>query len=207
MMNNLEFDPHLNPVLENANKEELSFLHDIIMKKSTEMLSIQDMYKAFYPDHTKYVDHIAKEIRTFGGNSFANAYRLGEGPAYREIVCDVAKRIKVPFNKNSPIDETESLILAMIGLLQFESKSKQEKRDLFDHIGKSIYSALKGGSVMAIQLILKRGGFKSYKWMLIIVNALVKKPLAEVSLLRSTPPCQKSCLKQLGRTGGQCQPC
>lgn len=166
-------DDDLNPVLEEATNEELGVLHDIIMTKLSETLSIEDAYKRAYPDHRQYADLIAKEIRDFGGNSIANVFR-GKGPPYLEVVCDVAKAIKAPFSRADTIDKIESSILATIISKAFEKMSEEEKLVLLDQIGKSNRSALKGGSVAAFQAVFNAGGFASYKLMLIVVNAVVK---------------------------------
>ena len=166
-------DDDLNPVLDGATNEELGVLHDIIMTKLSETLSIEDAYKRAYPEHRQYADLIAKEIRDFGGNTFANVFR-GEGPPYREIVWDVAKAIKAPFSRADAIEEIESSILATILSKAFEKMSEKDKLDLLDQIGKSNRAALKGGSVAAFQAVFRAGGFASYKLMLIVVNAVVK---------------------------------
>ena len=91
-MNTVAFDPNLNPVIDAASNDELDVLHALIKTKLSETLSIQEAYKKHYPDHQKYADLIAREIRDFGGNSVANVVR-GKGPAYHDIVCDVAKAL------------------------------------------------------------------------------------------------------------------
>ena len=54
------YDDDLNPVLMRASDDELGVLHDIIMTKLSETLSIQDVYKRYYPAHSKYSDLIAR---------------------------------------------------------------------------------------------------------------------------------------------------
>lgn len=178
-MNTLAFDPNLNPVIDAASNEELDVLHALIKTKLSETLSIQEAYKEHYPDHQKYADLIAKEIRDFGGNSVANIVR-GEGPAYHDVVCDVAKAIKAPFNKALPIDEIEASILATILSKAFEKMSGDEKKAVLDQVGKPNRSALAGGSVMAFQAIFKAGGFASYALMLSVVNGVVNKTIGRV---------------------------
>ncbi len=173
-MNTLDYDHTLNGVLERASNDELEILHAVIMRKSiTETLSIHDGYRRHYPDHAKYVDLMAKEIREFGGNTFANFAR-GSGPSYHDIVCDVAAALKVPFNKARPVEDIEAAILTTVCEKAFESMTPEERLELLSKIGKPNMSSVKGGSVMALQTILRAGGFKSYQLMLIVANALVK---------------------------------
>ena len=176
MHNTDVYDHDLNPVLEAASNEELGILHDIVMKKSTEMLSIEDVYKRHCPDHRQYADLIAKEVRDFGGNTFVNMFR-GEGPTYHEVVCDVAKAVKAPFSTDQEIAQIESAILATILAKAFEKMTEEEKRIILDVIGKSSKSWTGGVSAMAFQALFRTGGFASYQIMLIVVNAVVKSAI------------------------------
>ncbi len=173
MTNTEVHDADLNPVLEQATNEQLEVLVDILKTKLSETLSVQDAYKKHYPDHQSYADLIAKELRDFGGNSIANVFR-GEGPPYREIVCDVAKAIKAPFNRDSDVGRIEAAILATILSKAFEKMSDEEREALLQQVGRSNRSALAGGSAAAFLAIFNAGGFASYKLMLIVVNAVVK---------------------------------
>lgn len=173
MTNTEVHDPDLNPVLKEAKNEQLEVLVDILKTKLSETLSVQDAYKRHYPNHRMYADLIAKELRDFGGNSIANLFR-GEGPPYREIVCDVAKAIKAPFNRESDVEQIEAAILATILSKAFEKMSDEERKALLQQVGRSNRSALAGGSAAAFLAIFNAGGFESYKLMLIVVNAIVK---------------------------------
>lgn len=173
MTNTEVHDADINPILEQATNEELEILVDILKTKLSETLSIEDAYKRHYPDHRMYADLIAKELRDFGGNSIANVFR-GEGPPYREIVCDVAKAIKAPFNRDADVERIEAAVLATILSKAFEKMSEEERETLLQQVGRSNRSALAGGSAAAFLAIFNAGGFASYKLMLIVVNAVVK---------------------------------
>lgn len=179
MSNKDNYDSDLNPVLEKAagngesGRHQLGVLHDIVMTKRSETLSIQDEYKRHYPDHTKYPHLIANEIRDFGGNSIANVFR-GSGPPYFEIVCDVAKAIKAPYSRGDTIEDIEASIPATILCKAVNRMSEKDRGDLLDQIGRSNRAALSGASIGAFQAIFNAGGFASYKLMLIVVNAVVK---------------------------------
>ncbi|MDE0450582.1 MAG: hypothetical protein OXI90_02300 [Gammaproteobacteria bacterium] len=170
----LDYDSSLNPVLSRANTHELAPLHDLVMSKPfSEMLSITESYLRHKSDHAQYANEIASEIRRFGGNTFANLARGGRGPSYHEIVCDVATALKVPFNKARPVEDIEEAILTTVCEKAFESMTPEERLELLGKIGKPNLSFLKGGSVMALQAILRAGGFRSYQLMLIVANAVV----------------------------------
>jgi len=131
------FDKDLNPVINACNNEELQFLVDLLSDTFTNFLTIEDDYKKYYPDHQKYAGLIAAHIRRFGGNSFANFWRAlkndssnvtSVGPQYREIVGDVAEKLKVQFNKNNPTDELELLILKKITEKYLSEATEEQKK-------------------------------------------------------------------------------
>lgn len=172
IMHTLAYDATLNPVLERATTPELAPLVALIMRKLSEELSLEDPYKRHFPDHEKYPDLIAEEIRRFGGNTFANLAR-GGGPAYHEIACDVAKALKAPHNKMRAIEEIEASILATVCERAWEKMSEEERREILGQIGRPNLAFVKSGSVMACQAILRAGGFATYRLMLIVVNRIV----------------------------------
>lgn len=112
----MSYDRDLNPVLELAANEQLQPIVDVILKASiSESLSHNPKYQQYAPQHNKYADVIADEIRLFGGHTLVNLFRK-EGPSYFEIVKDVAKKLKVKFLESDSIDMLEKAIL--IKLLQ-----------------------------------------------------------------------------------------
>jgi uncharacterized protein YaaW (UPF0174 family) len=168
-------DSNLNPVLNKANNEDLEFLVDLITKTMTNFLDVNDVYKRYYPDHKKYVDEIASEIRSFGGNTFANIFRGGDGPSYKEIVCDVADKLKAPYRKESSIEKIEDSILETVLSQALEKMSDSEKQELLKEFGDGKNYSLTGPALTsAFITIFRMGGFKSYQLTLIIVNAIVK---------------------------------
>ncbi len=167
------YDTDLTPVLENASNEELQILHDIIVDRDTEELTGHRLYKEFYPDHQKYADVIADEIREFGGNTFHNLLR-GEGPEYIEVVRDVARKLDAPFADHHGVVEIEHSILTTVITKSLEKMPDEERRAFLKEFGMTNLSAAGGLSAMAVQGLLRAGGFASYKLMLIVVNTVVK---------------------------------
>ncbi|MBC3832865.1 hypothetical protein H8K33_15250 [Undibacterium amnicola] len=173
MKNTSIFDKNLNPVLEVADKDDLEPLVDYVKDKISENLTSSDAYKMRYPDHTQYADLIAREIRDMGGNSFVNVLR-GEGPAYHEIVCDVAKKLEAPFNENRSIDEIEDAILETILKKALDHMSDGEKRELLKEMGSKGGLDSGGISTAAFIAIFRAGGFYSYQLTLIIANQIAR---------------------------------
>ena len=173
-MNTDVFDSDLNPVLCQASNEELGVLHDILMEKFHEELSTSDAYQAYHPDHRRYAALIAKEIRDFGGNSFRNVFRSFEGPPYKVIVCDVARKLEAPFSEEQDIEVIEQSILATVLAKLVEEMTDEEKAELLAELKLPNRSWAQGASVLAIQQALRQGGFASYQLTLKVVNAVVK---------------------------------
>ncbi|BEK32376.1 DUF3944 domain-containing protein [Campylobacter jejuni] len=78
--------------------------------RTTESLTEKDLYKQHYPNHSKYLDLILEELQTFGGNTLANTVR-GAGIFYKEILCDVADKLKVKYDKSANVENIEKAIL------------------------------------------------------------------------------------------------
>jgi len=176
MNNTTVFDKDINPVLEIASNEDLETLVDLLSSKLTEMLTPHEAYKEHSPDHQKYADLIAKEIREMGGNTFGNLKR-GEGPSYHEIVCDVAKKVKAPHNKDANIEVIEDAILETILKKALKEMSEEERGELLEKMSKESGLSKGGATTGALIQIFRSGGFGSYKLTLIIVNYVIKAVL------------------------------
>lgn len=171
--NTTVYDAELNSILELASNEDLSTLVDYLETKLSEELTTHDAYKKNHPDHTKYTDLIAKEIRDMGGNSFANIFR-GSGPDYHEIVCDVADKIKAPYNKNKSITDIEDAILETILEKAISSMSESEREDLLKEMGGKASLSKGGIATTTFITIFRAGGFYSYQLTLIIANQIAR---------------------------------
>ena len=167
-----KYDADLNPILENASNEELDVLVEIITPRVSENLTDHRLYQEFAPDHSRYSHVIANEIREFGGNTFRNLFR-GEGPEYIEVVRDVARKLDAPFGEHHGVVEIERSILTTVLVKALEEMSDEERRSFLSGTGKSNLSFTGGVSAMAVQGLLKAGGFTSYVLMLKVVNGIV----------------------------------
>lgn len=180
-----DYDNDLNPVLEKASNEQLQPLVDILTGAFSNFLEIEEAYKKHNPNHVMYADLIASELRSFGGNSFANMARamkhssspvVSVGPAYREIVCDVAKQLKVNFNSSSKAERIEQAILDKVLENALNETSDEELKIILKELTPNKkFPFTRSAAVLAIMKIFRAGGFKSYQLALIIVNAVFKK--------------------------------
>lgn len=120
--------------LRQATNDDLEPLVGYILNAElSETLSINDKFKQHWPDHHQYVDLIEREIRDFGGNTFANAFRIlfDRRPiSYEEIVHDVADKLDVPYQEDSPISTIEDDILLAVMINAWPKMTEQEREEL-----------------------------------------------------------------------------
>ena len=165
--------------LRQATNDDLEPLVGYILNAElSETLSINDKFKQHWPNHHQYVDLIEREIRDFGGNTFANAFRIlfDRRPiSYDEIVHDVADKLDVPYQEDSPISTIEDDILLAVMINAWPKMTEQEREELSSitdvkvdipcHIPSSV-------PFIALQAAIRMGGFASYQIAVIIANAV-----------------------------------
>lgn len=178
----LEPDIDLIPLIRKCNNEELDNLVGYITKKGNVSSQIQTtkVYEKYNPDHIKYADEIAAEIQKFGGNTIANIMRGGKGVCYKEIICDVADKLKVNYNKKQDIDFIEQQILLKVLEKSWEKMSLDEKEALLKGImedTKNISGYREFPMAILQSAIIAGGGYASYRLSLIIANAIAKATL------------------------------
>ena len=157
------YDSDLNPVIENASNEDLKPLRDYMLKGWTNYIEIDERYKNDPDNCVAYADLIADEFRAFGGNSIMNIMRAtvmpippvinsimnfmrgGEGVSYREVVCDVAKKLKVNFNNNSSVERIEECIIMKVFEEAWKKMSEEEREAAVKEIKPN--AAINGGVV------------------------------------------------------------
>ena len=167
------YDNDLNPVLERASDADLLPLVEYMLKKLSNGIDTDERYKSDPKKPTSYADLIADEIRLFGGNTFANLARGGVGVPYREVVCDVADKMKVSYNKVSTVERIELLIVQKIFEDSIEKMTEEDRQKLIKDLG--IRGIPVGSSAtMIMQAIIKMGGFKSYQIAVIVANSIAK---------------------------------
>lgn len=167
----MSYDSDLNPVLNHATNNELQVLVAYIIKKLSNSIETDPRYQAYPEEPLRYVDLISDEIRRMGGNSFVNLFR-GEGVSYHEVVCDVAKKLKVNFNKHSSAERIEELILNKVFEDAWERMSECERQEVLNDLPSGSFSG--GAATMTAQTLLKLGAFSSYQIAVIVANAIAK---------------------------------
>ncbi len=167
-----------------AENNDLLVLTDYITKQKNGKIRLSqhlprslvnsDDYREYYPDNlSKMTDSISSELRKYGGNSIINVFR-GNGPEYRTILIDVCKKLKVNFNRKSPVEVIELNLLQKILLDSFDNMTTEQLRDFAKEVGIPIKKYSKQAIIASIQILIKRGGFTSYKIAVIVANAVAK---------------------------------
>jgi len=161
-------------------------LHEILMNSSDEDLQVLIDYqkcpdKFNYPNYNKAakVLLLIEEIRTNGGNTFANLIR-GKGVEYDEVVRDVAKQLKVNFHENAQTDVIEMEIIKKLISDEFDKMSLEQKREILETIGAEHAEAVIAAPAMLAGLLAARlSGFAIYKLAAIAANAIAKAVLGK----------------------------
>lgn len=140
-----------------------------------QMLTINDLYKRYYPDHHQYWREIAAEIQTFGGNTWMNALRLGKGVPYREVLIDVCKKLKVPYDKKSGTYEIEDNLFLKILTDAVKKMTPEELKKFGESLGRGDFESFTPEIIVGIlQTLFLAGGFASYQLSLIVANSIVR---------------------------------
>lgn len=142
-------------LLMQSTTEDLEPLVGFILKASiSEGLSKKERYQKHQPHHEMYPVEILNEIRLFGGNTFANAFR-SVGPSYLDVVRDAAKKVGVKKVKNLSLIELEQQMIETLlrkALKRVSGEDKEELEQALYEAGlqaKDLRSLLSGGSLAA----------------------------------------------------------
>lgn len=87
-------DPHISPLLDSCSADELEPLAQFLSSRTTSTLRKEHDVLKYWPDHTKYVPSLVKEIQLFGGHTIKD--RIGSqsaGQPYFQIVRRLLKEL------------------------------------------------------------------------------------------------------------------
>lgn len=175
--NDLEF-------LQYCDTEDLQILVDYLTKdkdgenRFTEELTYTANYKNYYPHNLQYMwRDIAGELQKFGGNTVANMFR-GGGVAYRELLIDVAKNLKVNFNKNASVETIEKNILDNFLEKSIHEMKDEELKAFLREFGVVNVNVARGQltnlAIQTLRQTMIRGGFGTYKLAVIVANQVAR---------------------------------
>ena len=179
-------DDHDLDFLYKCTSEDLDLFISILLKGGTNWLDTEDVFKKYYPDHTKYIREAIADFQRFGGNTLANMWRdlfsESGGVPYRKILIDVCDNQKVRYEKSSAVEEIENVLLDKVvrdvwGNLSYEEKLKLLKELAIKGAASEAGSDLMGTGLSIVLAAFRSGGFASYKLSLIIANGVAKAVL------------------------------
>ncbi|MGJ7133778.1 DUF3944 domain-containing protein [Morganella morganii] len=123
-------------------------------KRLAESLTASPEYQLFYPDHQKYWPAICAELQAFGANSLVTLLRGNKGVLYREILHDVCDKLKVNYNKVSPVETTELNLLMKVLEKSLREMSQEELVRFADGLKlnlSAVQAAVTSSGVAALQ--------------------------------------------------------
>lgn len=151
--------------LQYCSNDELKTLCDTLTHNNkgevrlSEQLTDSEAYLRNYPENMHGMwQEIAAELQRFGGNTFANLFRGGNGASYDSILRDVCKKMKVRIPSCSSVEEIEVALLTKyceetIGCMDIDLL-----RELSLEIGVKPQSYNKQVVAAAILIALRKGG-------------------------------------------------
>lgn len=168
----------------------------------TEELTQSELYKKYHPKHSLYWQAIAAEIQCFGANTFMTILRGGQGVPYREVLCDVCKKLKVKYNSHASTEEIEQDLILKVFEDALENMPDADRKKITSKldIPKSSSSSARA-ITSAARLIFQQGGFKSYQISVIVANAVYKAVMGRGLSLAANSTLTKSLSVLTGPVG------
>ena len=163
-------------------------------------LSTKEKYKKYYPNHREYVDEIALDLMLFGGNTIANFIR-GQGIPYKEIVQDVASKLKVRYTDEDSVEKVELEILSELFRRSFDGMSDVERDEVikaFEEAGAKIdFSDGVPIATVIVQIIMKSSRNFAEQIAMIVANAVAKTVLGQGLKLVGVDLAKKAVAKRM----------
>lgn len=182
-----EYDSDLE-FLEKCTDEELGELFDILVydkdgkTRNTEELTKTTVYKRYGRKFSKYWEDIAGELQHYGGNTIANTFR-GHGVEYEEILDDVLKALKINSDDLYDVEDKENALLENVFSNMIENMSIEKKRELAKELDLKTLDFSKGAMMMAVQGLIKVGGFGLVRLAGVIAGYISRVALGRVAVV------------------------
>jgi uncharacterized protein YaaW (UPF0174 family) len=164
--------------------EDLDILVDYLTDKGVGHVSMaEDVCKLLvsckrvgaYDENDRNI--IGKEIRLFGGNSFANLLRGGDAIEYRELVSDVAERLTARTAIGGSVPSIEEAILREVLAKTFERMSDAQRREALEELDAQSLSSLGAGALVGALSGPKFGKFLTYTIARVAADSMAKAVL------------------------------
>lgn len=154
-------------------------LEDLLAKCSYD--DVKEIYKRHGVDtrhDRKGIEKLAREILWDGSNTIMTwVIRWGKPVNYDEIVCDVADKVKVQYDKEQIKNESELELLIVTHLVKkhFESMSEEKRSEFEKHLNElgkeyaEFWSAILSGNSAMILIIMQTLGRQALAQILTIL--------------------------------------
>ena len=110
--------------LSKISSKEMMPLVELITKEKNQNLDKRD------PHDPAYWTYIAEQIQLYGGNTFINIFRLGDGVLYREILEDICNKFEVKYKKSDLVSEIEDRLIKKSFFVAWEKLDPAQKRKI-----------------------------------------------------------------------------
>lgn len=147
---------------------------------------------------------LEKEIRYVGSDWIKHGVFGSDWATYREVVCEVAKSVKVKYTDNTTTEEIELRILKSIvdkawekmdeskrqeyeeAIREFEDQMRIEDPEKFKKLLEDLkVKSLRGvapGTLLLAGIVFKMGGFLSYRILVIVMSAIARVLGAKIAM-------------------------
>lgn len=167
--------------LKKCSKEELEPLVGILLGtkddgsidetgRISSELEQTDAFQEHYPDHTKYVNEIIEEVQKYGAHGIVTPFR-GYGVSYHELLCDVAKKLKVNFDKRQGVRIIEKHLLEKVLTEAWEKMPDKDRKKLIKQASKRFNFSPAMGAPLLIAL-LRAGGRRAFFTVWFLVESI-----------------------------------
>ena len=126
---------------------------------------------------------IAMELQLFGGNTFANFFRHGRGPAYESIVYDVCMEMEVDgIQGHDTAEEMERALLDKLTEKMLDELTYEQRKQIMKEldIKKRTYTKQ---AVMAALLLTRRITLRLYNYVMAYILRMVTDLLIDRGVL------------------------
>lgn len=144
----------------------------------SETLTGKDSYIVDYPDNCQAMwEDIAIELQLFGGNTIANIFRHGRGPAYETIVYDVCKQMKVEhISEYDTAEEMEKALLDTVTDNMLDELTDEQRKEVMKDLDIKARNYNKQ-AVMAALLLARSVNSKLYNYVMAYIVRMVTELL------------------------------
>ncbi|MEM7978470.1 DUF3944 domain-containing protein [Morganella morganii] len=143
-------------------------------KRLAESLTTSPEYQLFYPDHQKYWPAICAELQAFGANSLVTLLRGNKGVLYREILHDVCDKLKVNYNKESPVETTELNLLMKVLEKSLREMSQDELVRFADGLKLNLSAPTPQLILLAVQAAVTSSGVAALQFATIAAVGVIE---------------------------------